>query len=358
MIKTSSKPVIKDKKKQNIQQTTLQGKAIKVRLIPIGAAIVALEVKDKDGHWQDVVLGYDDLDHYLKYNEPAIGVVHALLSNRTKNASFSLENQNYHLHKNVAPHALHAGDIRSKHFESRPIDEKDKKGICYYYQTSDLFEGLPGPSKISIAYYLDQDDLFYIDYQVEAQQNTIVANLTNHSYFNLDGCTKEGLKNHHLELAASNYVDIDQDYIPSGKIKPLSQAMDFSISKGIDPLCDQHNEPMASAGGYDFHYVLDTKLVRKTLAQQPVIATLASKKTGIVMELATSYPGVQLYTANSLDQVGGKNNCHYQKHSSVCLETQYHPDAINNPNFPDIRILPYQKQHNISVYRFSTQTTA
>jgi aldose 1-epimerase len=282
-----------------------------------GCAIVTLCVPDKDGKPRDVVTGFDSLEGYLG-KHPFFGVVAGRVANRISGGKFSLDGKEYSLEKNDGgEHHLHGG---SNGFDKKLWDAKiSGESLVLTHESPDGDSGYPGNLKARITYTLTDENALRIDYFAETDTKT-VCNLTNHSYFNLEGHAAKDIYAHELQINASSITAVDELLIPTGELKPVENTpYDFRKAKPI-------GKDIADAGtGYDDNFVLDA----------PGVAAIAYAATsGIKMTVKTDSPGIQLYTGNFLTGTKGKNGAVHGKHSAFCLETQFYPDSVNNPNFP------------------------
>jgi len=303
-----------------------------------GGAITSLKTPDRNGHFGDIVLGFETLDEYVRntrYFGPLIGR-HA---NRIARGRFSLNGVEYQLPCNNGANHLHGG---FRGFDKREWTvREDGNTLHLTYFSEDGEEGYPGNLKAFVDYVLLDNEL-RIAYRATTDRDTIV-NLTNHSYFNLRG---EGtILDHELTLNADHFTPVSGDLIPTGEIKPVAGTpMDFRNGKAI-------GSDLAAAGGYDHNFVLNDWDGSLRSA-----ARLYEATTGRVLEILTTEPGMQFYSGNFLDgSFTGKYGYVYEKYTGLCLEPQHFPDAPNHPNFPSTVLRAGEEYTHISVYRFSYQ---
>jgi len=303
-----------------------------------GGAITSLKTPDRNGHFGDIVLGFETLDEYVRntrYFGPLIGR-HA---NRIARGRFSLNGVDYQLPCNNGANHLHGG---FRGFDKRDWTiREDGNTLHLTYFSEDGEEGYPGNLKAFVDYVLLDNEL-RIDYRATTDRDTIV-NLTNHSYFNLRG---EGtILDHELTLNADHFTPVSEDLIPTGEIKPVvGTPMDFRNGKAI-------GSDLAAAGGYDHNFVL-----KDWDGSLRSAARLYEATTGRVLEILTTEPGMQFYSGNFLDgSFTGKYGYVYEKYTGLCLEPQHFPDAPNHPNFPSPVLRAGEEYKHISVYRFSYQ---
>lgn len=308
-----------------------------------GTIITELHVPDRKGKMGDVVLGFDNLEQYLK-GHPYFGCTVGRFANRIAKGQFSLDGKTYKLAVNNGPNHLHGG---LKGFDKVVWKAELQSGaVKFTYASRDGEEGYPGKLDVTVVMTLTDTSELRIDYTATADKATPV-NLTNHSYFNLAG--SGDILNHELMLAADHFTRTDADLIPTGEIKPVkSTAMDFTTAKPIGSrILDIGNKE----AGYDHNYVLNSGGKSLSLA-----ARVYEPKSGRVLEVHTTQPGIQLYTANYLDSsLKGKSGVIYARQHAFCLETQHFPDSVNQPKFPSTILRPGQTYRQTTVHKFSTE---
>ncbi len=330
-----------------IDSYTLKNKnGMAARIITYGAILTELWVPDRQGQFADVVLGFENLEGYLG-ESPYFGATIGRVANRIANGKFTLDGTEYTLATNNGPNSLHGGNqgFDKVVWEAEPLEVANGSAIKFNYLSPDGEEGYPGNLNTTVVYTLTDDNELKIEYTAETDQATPV-NLTNHSYWNLDGSAN--ILDHELRLAADHYTPVDETLIPTGEIAPVAGTpMDFTKPQTIGSRIDQlQGDP----GGYDHNYVLTDKKPSMKLA-----ARVRGPQSGRVMEIRTTEPGVQFYSGNFLDgTITGKYGQVYQKHAAFCLETQHFPDAVNHPNFPSIILRPGETYQSMSVYKFLT----
>jgi len=289
-----------------------------------GAILVSLFVLDKDNNEIDVVLGYDKLEDYF-INEPHFGATIGRNANRIKDGRFILNNVEYKLEQNENNNNLHSGTngYDKRVWKAFPKDNS----IEFTYHSPDMDQGFPGNLDISVTYTLTEQNELVIDYKGISDRDTVI-NLTNHSYFNLSG--ENSILDHHVYINSNSFTCIDKELIPTGEIKTLENTpMDFTIQKTIGRDIEEDYDQLVIAGGYDHNWILNKKENDFSIA-----AKLYNKNNGIMMEVFTDLPGIQMYTGNFINESNiGKNNIKYKKRSGVCFETQYFPNSINIENF-------------------------
>jgi len=352
------KPVIKKEAFGNTSDgpvdvyTIANSHGMEVRVTNYGGIIVLLRVPDKKGMPGDVVLGYDNLDGYLK-NSPYFGAIVGRYGNRIANGKFTLDGVDYHLAKNNGPNSLHGGlkGFDKVIWHAEPFTNKEGSGLVLTYTSKEGEEGYPGNLKIKITYTVTDQNELQIDYEATTDKATPV-NLTSHSYFNLAGEGNGDILKHELMLNADRFTPVDQTLIPTGELRPVKGTpLDFTKSTPIGARINDNYEQLLIGHGYDHNFVLNRKDEGLELA-----ARVHEPNSGRVLEVYTTEPGVQLYTGNFLDgTITGKHGHVYNKHAALCLETQHFPDSPNHPNFPSTILRPGQTYHSRTVYKFSIE---
>ncbi len=296
----------------------------------------------------DMVLAHDKVEDYLD-NDANLGVLVGRNSNRIANAEFELNGKKYKLAVNNHKGNLHGGIIGfSKKFWDVEAVDGDAPSLQLSLLSPDGDEGFPGEVKVTVTYTLTESNSLRIHYEATCDSDTIV-NLTNHSYFNLNGADSGTIDNHKLVLNAPFFTPTDSEGIPSGEIRPVKGTpMDFLSEKEIGPALNSDYEQIVIVeNGIDHNYVLEGTGFRN-------IATVTGDITGIKMNVYTDLPGVQIYTANFLKENDSyKNGATYGKHHGICLETQYFPNAMNIPHFNTPILRKGEKYDTTTEYVFS-----
>jgi aldose 1-epimerase len=323
-------------------------KGMKARITNYGAILAELQVPDRDGKSADVVLGFDRLEGYLA-GHPYFGATVGRVANRIARGQFTLDGKAYQLAINSGPNAIHGGlrGFDKMVWKATPFTEPEAAGVKLTYLSRDGEEGYPGNLAVTVTYTLTNQNELRIDYEATTDRATPV-NLTNHSYFNLAGAGSGSIRGHELTLMADQYTPADDTLIPTGEIKsvvgtPLDFTIPHTIGSRIDEITDK-------TGGYDHNFVL-----RGGSGQPALAARVQEPKSGRVMEMYTTEPGVQLYTANFLDgKLKGKGGAVYRKQEAFCLEAQHFPDSVNHPTFPSVILRPGKTYSQTTIYKFST----
>ena len=328
--------------------TLTNRKGMVAKITEYGAILTEVWVPDRAGQLTNVVLGFDNLGQYLK-GHPFFGATTGRVANRIAKGQFTLDGKAYTLAVNNGPNHLHGGlkGFDKKLWKSRALPATDKSvAVEFTYTSPDGEEGYPGTLAVKVTYTLTDDNELRIDYEATTDKATIV-NLTNHSYFNLAG--SGAILDHVLHINADRYTATDAGLIPTGELAPVKgTGLDFTQPRRIG---DRIGDYKSLAKGYDHNFVLNHDGGKFGL-----VARVEEPKSGRVMEVSTTEPGVQLYTANHLDgKTTGVGGVKYGQHQAFCLETQHFPDSINNPSFPTVVLRPGQIFKSTTVHTFSAK---
>ena len=320
---------------------------LKAYVSDFGASLVRLLVPDKDGTMLDVVHGYDDAAGYER-GDAGIGATVGRSANRIGGAQIEINGVKYDLEKNDNGNNLHSGcDYYQKRIWN--VENHSENQITFLLHSPDGDQGYPGALDMHVTYLLDDENTLNIHYEAVPDQDTVI-NMTNHSYFNLNGHDSGTVLEHKVTLDADYFTPADAESIPTGEIRSVEGTpMDFRKGKVLGEEIDADYEPLRFGGGYDHNWVL------KNEGRFAKVAEVTSDKSGIRMEVYTDLPGVQMYTANFLDNEPGKDGASYEKRSAVCLETQYFPDAVHHDNFPSPVCRKGEKYDTRTAYRFLTK---
>jgi aldose 1-epimerase len=329
--------------------TLRNSRGASARIITYGATLAGLWVPDRLGEQGDVVLGFDDLKGYLG-DHPHFGGVIGRFANRIAKGKFSIDGQEYQLATNNGPNTLHGGEVSfdRRVWKGEPLSVAKGAAVRLTYVSPDGEEHFPGSLTVRVVYTLMEDDALKIEYFATTDKPTAI-NLTNHSYFNLSG--GGNVLGYVLTLNASRCTPVDSTLIPTGELAPVKgTAYDFTKPMTIGSRIAELAK-VKEAGGYDINYVVDGEngALRKA-------AKVVDPASGREMEVWTTAPGVQLYTANWLDgSIRGKHGVAYGKYGAVCLETQNFPDAVNHANFPSAILRPGATYYSATIYKFSVR---
>jgi aldose 1-epimerase len=325
-----------------------------VSVTDFGATVVSIETPDRNGHVADVILGFDQLDGYQnKVQNPYFGATVGRYANRIAKGRFSLDGQEYKLAINNPPNSLHGGLIGfdKKVWDAGEPADKDGQHLTMHYLSKDGEEGYPGNLSVSVAFTLTNKNELRMDYSATTDKHTVL-NLTNHCYFNLFGQGEGDILGHELTLFADRFTPVDASLIPTGELRSVAGTpFDFRRSTAIGARIEQPDEQLKFGRGYDHNWVLNGGGAKLVLA-----ARMLEPRSGRVLEVLTTEPGVQLYTGNFLDgSIHGTGGKVYGRRYAFSLETQHFPDSPNHPKFPSTELKPGQRFHSTTVYRFSVE---
>lgn len=328
--------------------TLKNGNGMEASVTDVGAILVDLKVPDKEGKLADVVLGFDKAEDYYK-NPSFFGAVIGPNANRIGGASFEIDGVKYQLDVNDGPNNLHSEFEKGYHkaLWKAAIGENS---VTFALEDTDGNMGFPGNKSIQCTYTLDEENGLSIHYHGETDKKTVI-NLTNHSYFNLDGHDSGNIEGHELMLKAGRYTPVVEGAIPTGELAPVAGTpMDFTVSKVVGERIRDDFRQLKLTKGYDHNWVIDD--YDGSLRQ---IATVKSAVSGRVMDVYTTLPGVQFYAGNCIEPQPGKNGAFYKERQGLCLETQFFPDSVHQPNFPSCIFEPGRAYDSLTIYRFRTE---
>jgi aldose 1-epimerase len=324
---------------------------MEIRVMSYGGIVLSLRVPDKNGQFDDVTLGYESLDGYLK-KTAYFGAIIGRYGNRIANGKFTLDGKEYTLAKNNGPNSLHGGlkGFDKVVWEAEPFENPNGAGVVFKYMSADGEEGFPGNLKARVTYTLTDQNELVLAYHATTDKATPI-NLTNHTYFNLAGDGKGDILGHVLTLNAERFTPVDNTLIPTGELWSVKDTpFDFTKPAVIGARIHDQNEQLLFAGGYDHDFVINRQGPGLALA-----ARVEEPTTGRVMEVFTTEPGVQFYSGNFLDgTITGKGGHVYKPRTGFCLETQHYPDSPNKPEFPSTILRPGETYDSKTAYKFST----
>jgi aldose 1-epimerase len=323
---------------------------LKAGIMTYGATVVSLEVPDKAGRMDDIVLGYDNLESYIK-NSPYFGAIVGRYGNRIAKGRFRLGDEEYALATNNGENHLHGGvrGFDKVVWSAEPGPANDGPSLRLRYTSKDGEEGYPGTLSATVVYTLTESGELRIEYSATTDKPTVV-NLTHHSYFNLAG--DGDVLGHELTIDADRFTPVDAGLIPTGELKGVAGTpFDFRKPTAIGARIGQDDPQLLLGKGYDHNFVLNRKG-----AGAVAVARLREPKSGRVVEVLTTEPGLQFYSGNFLDgSLTGKGGKVYKHRYGLCLEAQHFPDSPNQPAFPSTRLDPGQRYESTTVYRFSVE---
>lgn len=315
-----------------------------VEIIDFGCRLVKIMVPDRQGHLTDVCIGLDTIADY-ENDTCYFGAIVGRVANRIKDGRFTLNGKDYQLATNDRTNHLHGGNIGYAHKVWEAKVKEDK--LVFTMHSADGEEGYPGNLTLTVTYGWSDDNELSILYEASTDQDTLL-NVTNHAYFNLNGEGNGDILSHELFIDADKFTEVDDSQAPTGRLLPVDGTpFDFRNIHSIGKMIDSEYEQLKKFGTYDHNYVINGTGLREA-------AILQSKESGIRMTCFTDQPGVQLYVSPKPLDVNGKGGKPYGHHSSLCLETQHFPDAINHEHFPSIVLHPDEAFRSKTLYHFST----
>jgi aldose 1-epimerase len=328
--------------------TLTNAKGVEARITNYGGIVVSLKIPDRNGVKADVVHGFDSVSGYK--DSPYFGALIGRYGNRIAKGKFTLDGKEYTLAINNPPNALHGGvkGFDKVVWTARPFQGKLGPSLELHYVAKDGEEGYPGKLEVTAVYTLTEDNSLRLEYTAKTDKPTVV-NLTQHTYFNLAG--GGDILGHEVMIDADKFTPVDSTLIPTGELRPVKGTpMDFTRPVAIGARINQDDEQLKFGKGYDHNWVLN-----KPAGQLAVIARVVEPKSGRVLEVLSTEPGLQFYTGNFLDgKLQGKGRV-YPFRSGFCMEPQHFPDTPNKPSFPSVVLRPGQVYTHTMVYRFTTK---
>ncbi len=321
------------------------------RIMTYGGIVVSLKAPDKSGKLDDVVLGYDNLDGYIKRNL-YFGALVGRYGNRIAKGRFSLNGKVYSLAtNNNGVNHLHGGlkGFDKVVWTARPLETSHGPALQLHYLSKDGEEGFPGNLPVTATYTVTPDNALRLDFEATTDKDTI-CNLTHHSYFNLRG--GGDVLDYLVQINAEKFTPIEANLIPTGELRPVAGTpFDFRKPTAIGARINNSDEQLQFAKGYDHNWVFD-----KPPGQLGLVARVVDKVSGRCLEVLTTEPGMQFYTGNFLDgTIIGKDGQAYDPRCAFCMEPEHFPDSPNHSNFPSVELKPGQVYKNTIIYKFSTE---
>jgi len=319
---------------------------LKMSLIDYGAIMVSIETPDSDGKLANITLGFDNIKGY-EGEHPYFGSTVGRYCNRIAKGKFTLDGKTYTLATNNGENHLHGGEkgFNRQMWKGESIEKDDAVGVRFTYVSKDGEEGYPGNLTTVVEYTLNNNDEMTVDFTATTDKATPL-NLTNHNYWNLAGAGSGSILNHKLHLNAGKYLPVNAGLIPTGDLAGVEGTpLDFTKATRIGARIKQIE---ADPVGYDHCYLVDGQAGKLRPA-----ARVADPKSGRVMKISTTQPGIQFYTGNFLD--GSAANGGNKQYEGFCLETQHYPDSPNQKNFPSTILKPGEKFHQVTVHKFSVK---
>lgn len=324
--------------------TLTNEEGMRAQILEYGCAIAQLWVPDRNGTLRDVVLGYDTMEGY-EAGTASHGALVGRHANRIEGARFTLDGETFHLSANNGANHLH-GTFSKMVFRGEIVENS----LVLKATSPDGDDGFPGNVEVTVTYTLTDENALAMDYVATTDAPTLV-NLTNHTYFNLEGRGSKSVLEHVMQLDANEFCEGNDEVCPTGRILPVTSdpAFDFTTPKTIGAGLAQGGEQLNLAGGFDHNFVLD-----KAEGELGRAAITTAPESGISMVTYTTQPGIQFYTANFLDSdtVPGKDGVTHCARMGFCLETQHYPCAPSHPEFPSVELRPDEEYHEITSYRF------
>jgi len=331
--------------------TLSNGEGMNVRISDYGGVVVGIDVPDRDGTTADVCLGFDKIEDYVE-KSPYFGCITGRYANRIAGGKFSIDGTEYTLAKNNGENHLHGGNKGFDKYiwDAVPSKDGDEVSLTLTWTSPDGDEGYPGALSCKVVYTLTADQGVKIDYEATTDKPTVL-NLTNHAYFNLKGNGEGRILDHEMQILADRFVSTDDAGIPLGPLaKVEGTPFDFRESTAIGERIDQENEQLKNGIGYDHNWVI--KDSRDGKLQH--VATVTEPKSGRVLKVHTTEPGLQFYCGNYLDDLEGKGGKIYPHRGGFCLEAQTFPDSPNRPEYPSPLLKPGETYTQTTIYQFDT----
>jgi len=331
--------------------TLTNSHGIEARIATYGATLVSLKTPDHQGRFRNIVLGFDNLDHYLADGVPYFGATVGRFANRIASGRFTIDGTSYQLPLNDGPNSLHGG---GQGFDKRVwTADRDTAGnhLRLTYVSAAGEQGYPGELTAHVTYRLGDDDSLEIAFEATTTAPTPV-NLANHAYFNLTGDPARPILDHLLQINAGSYTPVDATLIPTGELRPVEGTpFDFRRATRIGERIESDDAQLAFGHGYDHNWVLAPAATPSALR---LAAVLTDPASGRVMELLTTQPGLQFYSGNFMNGKPSGQGSVFAHRTGLCLETQHFPDSPNHPAFPGTILRPGETYTEKTVLRFRT----
>lgn len=338
---------------KNISIFTLENSnEIKVDIMNFGGVVLSIYTPDKNGQLEDIVLGYENIQDYTT-TTTYFGAIIGRYANRIGEANIRINDKTYNLAMNDGNNHLHGGikGFDKVFWDGKILVDEDKEECLELsYLSVDNEENYPGNLRTVVRYKLTDYNELVIDYYAKSDKDTIV-NLTNHSYFNLSGHNSGNILNHKLKIFSDKFTPTDNESIPTGEIYEVKETpMDFTELTTIGERIDVDYDQLLFARGYDHNWIL-----KDQASEVKKAAVVKDEKSGRVLEVYTTKPAVQFYSGNYLSEKEiGKGGVPYSRRGGLCLETQYYPDSLRNPHFPNVILKANEEYRHKTIYKFST----
>ena len=353
LVSIEKKAFGKTKEGLNVDQYILKNRnGMEISTINYGGIITSWKTKDRDGNYQDIVLGFDNLSEY-ESESPYFGAIIGRYGNRIAKGKFTLNDENYNLAVNNDENHLHGGikGFDKVVWDTREVVDDSTASLVLSYLSDDMEEGYPGNLKVQVTYTLDNNDKLSVKYEAVTDKTTII-NLTQHSYFNLSADFNKNILDHDILINADSFLPVDSTLIPTGEIRNVGDTpFDFRSPKNVGEEINNSNKQLMIGNGYDHCWVLNNQ-------DQGVrfVASAYDSSTGRLLEVFSDQPGIQFYSGNFLDgslksKIGGT----YDFRSGFCLETQHYPNSPNEMSFPSVTLNPGEKYMTETIFKFSSK---
>lgn len=337
--------------KSIVVYTLENSRGMKIEIMNYGGVVLSIEAPDRDGKLADVVLGYEDINDYTT-STTYFGAIIGRYANRIGGATIRINDKTYNLAMNDGNNHLHGG---VKGFDKVfwngkiVIDKYNEEVLELSYLSVDNEENYPGNLSVTVTYKLTESNSLEIDYYAKSDKDTVV-NLTNHSYFNLSGHDSGNILNHKLKIISDKFTPTDSESIPTGEIYEVKGTpMDFTEFTRIGDRIEADYDQLNFAKGYDHNWIL-----REQGDNLKKAAVVVDENSGRVLKVYTTKPGIQFYSGNYLSEsIIGKGGVRYRKRAGLCLETQYFPDSLKNPHFPNVILKAGEEYKHKTIYEFS-----
>ncbi|KNY25605.1 aldose epimerase family protein [Pseudobacteroides cellulosolvens] len=330
--------------------TLSNSNGIKVKITNFGGIIISIFVPDKNGNYEDVVLGYDKLEDYLE-DDLYFGALVGRHANRIEDSCFEINGVEYQLEKNDGENHIHGGikGFNKVIWNAYIVKEGNQECLKLTYLSKDGEENYPGNLKVTVIYSLTDDNALKIDYHAVSDKDTVI-NLTNHAYFNLSGHGAGDISKHHVKIYADKFTPINEECLTTGEIRDVYDTpMNFTTMKPIGTEINVDDPQIINGEGYDHNFILNEPGAKLKMA-----AEVYDPASGRFMEVYTTKPGIQLYTGNHIEgSYEGKGNVQYTRRSGFCLETQYFPNSLKHKNFPSPIFKAGEEYIHTTVYKFT-----
>ena len=325
---------------------------MQITVINYGGIITSWKAKDRDGSYEDIVLGFDNLSDY-ESSSPYFGALIGRYGNRIKEGKFSLDGVDYTLEVNNGENHLHGG-VKGFDKVIWKVEKEVKKSsasLILRHISTDMEEGYPGNLDVKVIYTLTNDDELKVRYEAETDKKTIV-NLTQHSYFNLSANLSRDILAHQITIDADSFLPVDKTLIPSGELRDVEGTpFDFRVPKRVGDDINEDYTQLTFGNGYDHCWVLNNQNEGVRF-----VASAYDTLSGRSLEIFSDQPGIQFYSGNFLDgTLKSKDGGNYEFRSGFCLETQHYPNSPNQESFPSVILNPGEKYNTETIFRFSTR---